>query len=86
MKMKIFGFPVRLILCLLVVGMATALVDGWVSHPRGELDVRLPEQNPSASSNCALGSSAADCIHSVLEGWLATPAAAGDLNGDVQGD
>lgn len=86
MKMRILNFPIRLALCVLIAGVATAFIDGWISHPNGGVECVLSSEDPSARSQTALSSVAVEQIHSALEGCLATPASAGDLNGDVQGD
>ncbi len=86
MKMRILTISVRLVLCVLIAGAATAFIDGWISHPSGGIDRGLSSEDPSAPSQTALSSVTAEQVHSALEGCLASPASAGDLNGDVQGD
>ncbi|KPJ60402.1 MAG: hypothetical protein AMJ46_06480 [Latescibacteria bacterium DG_63] len=79
------GFIRKAIIVLLLLGVVTTLFDGPVFEKEKSRTTAC-EQKTSSGGERDLFSTVVGCIHSVLSGGLSTPAFAGDLQGDVQGD
>lgn len=83
--MRGFRIFTKLILLFLLVGIATTLFEN--SIPTSVQGFWSKCQESSTSSHKRdFGSIAIDCINLALDCCLSTPAFAGDLEGDVQGD
>jgi|GEM_PF-2499164 len=85
--MKGFRFLAKLVLVLLLAGMATMFFESsFVSPAQGRPPLASPRKDVSLGFKTDLEVVAAQCIHSILSFVCAAPACAGDLEGDVQGD
>lgn len=83
--MRVFRIFTKLILLFLLVGIVTALFENSIPASVQEFWNECQESSVSSHQR-DFGSIAIDCINLALDCCLPTPAFAGDLEGDVQGD
>ena len=83
--MRHFGFIRKLVLVLLLVGVATGLQDVLSSGPRSELPADISMEDPSIGLEANGGTVAEGVLRVVLSCFCPAPAYAGDCEGDVQG-
>ena len=84
--MKVFRFLARIVLVLLLAGMASSFFESsFLSLAHGPPHVS-PRKQVSLDFETDLGVVALEYIHSIVRCVCPAPACAGDLEGDVQGD